>query len=88
MDPMEPGIEINQELLIEVLQMKVQEAVIREAQLETAIQQLIRDQNAMSIEIADFREAGTAPTQLPDYLDVESEGDGPWPIPDAEVVEL
>ena len=48
---MEPGTDLDPNILIQVLQNKLAQAVIREAQLEAAVQGLMTQQNELMAQI-------------------------------------
>ncbi|RLB68342.1 MAG: hypothetical protein DRH08_01275 [Deltaproteobacteria bacterium] len=51
---MQDGIQLEQGTLIEVLQNKLAQAAVKEAQLEAAVQQLINEGRSMSDKIMDL----------------------------------
>ena len=51
MQDMNAGMELNPEVLIQVLQNKLAQSAIREAQMESAIQQLMVDKQELSAQI-------------------------------------
>ena len=53
---MEPGIGIDQNTLIEVLQNKLSMTVVREAQMEAAIQQLIAENQQLKAQVESLAE--------------------------------
>jgi len=52
---MNDGIDLDQNLLIQTLQNKLAQAAIREAQMETAVQQLMGQQNELVHENTDLK---------------------------------
>jgi len=45
---MEPGIDIDQDMLVQVLQSKIAEAALRDAQMEAAVQSLMMENSALT----------------------------------------
>ena len=58
----EQGININQQVLVEVLQEKLALLTVREAQLEAVVQQLMAQQNELMLELTELKEANNAST--------------------------
>ena len=56
MEEMQNGIELNQEVLINVLQNKLAQQAIREAQMEAAIQGLIAENSALKAQVPKDKE--------------------------------
>jgi len=48
---MEPGMELDTDTLIEVLQNKLAMATVREAQMESAIQQLMKENRELASQV-------------------------------------
>jgi sensor c-di-GMP phosphodiesterase-like protein len=65
MQPMSEGMDLDQGLLIQVLQNKLAQSGIREAQMETGIQQLLAEKQVLTADIEALRAIGE---------DVEGEG--------------
>jgi len=55
MEAMEQGIELDQEMLIQVLQNRLAQAVIREAQMESAIQSQAAEISGLRSHMEAFR---------------------------------
>lgn len=49
MQPMSDGMELNPQMHIQVLQNKLAQSAIREAQMETAIQQLLYEKSELEV---------------------------------------
>lgn len=60
MQPMSEGIDLDANVMIQTLQNKLAQGVIREAQMEAAIQQLMQEKQQLEAQLAATEDAGEA----------------------------